>query len=315
MMKKELGYIGLGKMGKNMVSRLHAKGWGVVAYNRDQEKVREVEKLGVVGAESIKELVSKLEAPRIVWIMVAHKAVEEVLGELAPLLDRGDLIIDGGNSPYQDTIKRSLELTKQGIEFLDIGVSGGPGGTLDGACMMVGGDKKLYDKLERSGFFTDTCVPKGYEYMGKPGTGHFVKMVHNGIEYGMMQSIAEGFDLMRHSKDFGSDFSFDLEKITSVYSYGSVITSRLVSWMHDGYKKYGRDLNEISGRASALGEGHWTIDAANRENILMPALEAALVTREQSQAKPSYQGKVVSTMRGEFGGHPVKRGDDEPEVL
>ena len=147
--------------------------------------------------------------------------------------------------------------------------------------------------------------------MGISGAGHFVKMVHNGIEYGMMQSIAEGFDLMRHSKEF----DLDLLRVADVYSHGSVLTSSLVSWMHDGYKKYGKDLNEISGKASASGEGKWTVEAGARENIPMPAIQVSLDIREASQKKPSYQGKVVSTMRGEFGQHPVKRTSDEPEVL
>jgi len=310
-MKKEIGYIGLGKMGKNMVFRLLKNKWKVVAYNRSPEKVEEVVRRGAVGVTNIKDIISNLSTPRVVWVMVSHQAVGEVIEELVPLLKKGDIIIDGGNSPYRESIERSKQLAKKGIGFLDIGVSGGPGGALKGACMMVGGQKELYDKFSKSGFFTHTCVINGYGYMGNSGAGHFVKMVHNGIEYGMMQSIAEGYDLLRHSKEF----NLDLLKVTDVYSHGSVITSRLVSWMYDGYKKYGKDLNDISGRASASGEGKWTVEAGERENIPMPAIVAALKTRKASQKKPSYQGKVVSTMRGEFGQHPVKRGDDEPEVL
>jgi|SRR3989344_1145639 len=310
-MKKELGYVGLGKMGKNMVFRLLGSGWKIVAYNRTQAVVKEVVEKGVIGVTDLKELVAKLSVPKTVWVMVSHQAVDEVINELVPLLQKGDLIIDGGNSPYRDSIRRSQELILKGIEFLDIGVSGGPGGALNGACMMVGGKKELYDKFNDSGFFIDTCKPAGWGYMGLSGAGHFVKMVHNGIEYGMMQSIAEGFDLMRHSKEF----DFDLGKITEVYSHGSVVTSSLISWMQDGYKKYGKDLNEISGHASASGEGKWTVEAGERENIEMPAINAALTMRKTSQTKPSYQGKVISTMRGEFGQHPVKRGNDEPEIL
>src|SRR3989344_3329956 len=310
-MKKEIGYIGLGKMGKNMVFRLLKSGWAIVGYNKTPEEVKEVEAKGAIGASDLKNLVSKLSAPRTIWLMVPHQAVEEVLNELVPLLDKGDLVIDGGNSPYRDSIRRAKELGEKGIEFLDIGVSGGPGGSLNGACMMAGGKKELYDKLDAAGFFKDTCLPSGWGHMGPVGAGHFVKMVHNGIEYGMMQSIAEGFDLMRHS----SEFDLDLEKITEVYSHGSVITSSLISWMCDGYKKYGKDLNAISGHASASGEGKWTVEAGTRENISMPAINAALTMRKTSQTKPSYQGKVISTMRGEFGQHPVKRGNDEPEIL
>ena len=310
-MKKEIGYIGLGRMGKNMVFRLLNAGWNIVAYNRSPESVKEVEEKGAVGTSSIKELVSKLPVPRVVWIMVSHQAMDEVINEVAPLLKKGDLIVDGGNSPYQESMRRAKELNAKGIEFLDIGVSGGPGGSLNGACMMVGGNKELYDKFDSVGFFKDTCKPEGWGYFGPSGAGHFVKMVHNGIEYGMMQSIAEGFDLMRHSKEF----NLDLENITEVYSHGSVVTSSLVSWLHDGYKKYGKDLNDISGKASSSGEGHWTVEAGKRENIPMPAIQTSLDIREASQVKPSYQGKVVSTMRGEFGQHPVKRSPDEPEVL
>ncbi|MDE2399527.1 MAG: decarboxylating 6-phosphogluconate dehydrogenase [Patescibacteria group bacterium] len=310
-MKKQIGYIGLGKMGKNMVFRLLQNGWNVIAYNRDTEKEKEVIAQGALGTTSIKELISKLSTPRVVWLMVAHQAVDEVINELVPLLDKGDLIIDGGNSPYQETMRRAKEFSDKGINFLDIGVSGGPGGALNGACMMAGGEKEIYNKLEATGFFKDTCLPNGFGYMGPSGAGHFVKMVHNGIEYGMMQSIAEGFDLLRHS----SEFDLDLNKVTEVYSHGSVITSSLVSWMQDGYKKYGKDLNEISGKASASGEGKWTLEAGKRENISMPAIQTSLDVRSASQQKPTYQGKVVSTMRGEFGQHPVKRAEDEPEIL
>lgn len=314
-MKKEIGYIGLGKMGKNMVFRLLDHDWKVVAYNRTQKALEEVVEKGAESSDSMQEMVSKLSLPRMVFIMVSHQAVDEVLNEIVPLLGKGDVIIDGANSPYQETIRRGLELEQKGIRFLDVGVSGGPGGALNGACMMVGGKKELYDQLESSHFFKDTCLPLGFGYMGPSGAGHFIKMVHNGIEYGMMQSIAEGFDLVRHSTEFGGDFCFDLNKVTEVYSHGSVITSSLVSWMHDGYKKYGKDLNEISGRASSSGEGKWTVEAAARENIFMPAIQASLDVREASQQNPSYQGKVISTMRGEFGHHPVKRLDDEKEVL
>lgn len=297
----KLGYVGLGKMGAAMVERLKEKGHEPITYTRS----------GGGTVPTLAEMVSKLEAPRIVWIMVSHQAVDEVLAQLTPLLSKGDLIIDGGNSPYRETIRRAKELETQGFEFLDIGVSGGPGGARNGACMMVGGKKEFYDKLEAFGFFKDTCIEGGWGYMGTHGAGHFVKMVHNGIEYGMMQSIAEGFDLLRHSKEF----SLNLQRVINVYSHGSVITSRLVSWLGDAYRKYGPDLNDISGKASASGEGQWTYEAGEREGISMPAIKAALDLRAASQNKPSYQGKVVSAQRGEFGQHPVKRGPDEPEIL
>lgn len=310
-MKKEIGYIGLGKMGKNMVFRLLDAGWNIVAYNKSPESTKEVMNKGGIGAFSIKEVVVKVSVPRIIWLMIPYKSVDEVVSELVPMLEKGDLIIDGGNSPYQESMRRAKELNSKGIKFLDIGVSNGPEGFFSGACMSIGGEKKLYNMLDASGFFKDICKMDGWGYVGLSGAGHFVKMVHNGIEYGMMQSIAEGFDLMRHTKEF----DLDLEKITAVYSNGSVITSSLISWMHDGYKKYGKDLNEISGKASDSGEGKWTVETGKKENISMPSIQVALDVREASQTKPSYQGKVISTMRGEFGQHPVKITPDESEIL
>ncbi|MEK7460508.1 MAG: phosphogluconate dehydrogenase (NAD(+)-dependent, decarboxylating) [Patescibacteria group bacterium] len=310
-MNKEIGYVGLGKMGKNMVFRLREHGWNIVAYDTTKENIEEVVQSGAVGANDIAELVAKLSAPRTVWVMVPHDVVDNVLKELTPHLSHGDTVIDGGNSPYRETMRRGRKLSEKGIRFLDVGVSGGPGGSRNGACMMVGGPKDFYTKLDNAGFFQDTCISKGYGYMGESGAGHFAKMVHNGIEYGMMQSIAEGFDLLRHSQEF----NFDLKKVSDVYSHGSVITSSLVSWMRDAYEKYGADLNEISGKASASGEGAWTVEAGEREGIAMPAIESSLAVRAESQKKPSYQGKVISAMRGEFGQHPVRRGEDEPETL
>lgn len=310
-MKKEIGYIGLGKMGKNMTARLLEHSWNVVAYDTTKENMEEVVAQGALGASGLADMVSQLSAPRVVWVMVPHGVVDSVLNELVPLLGKGDLVIDGGNSPYWESRRRGEELAEKGIDFLDIGVSGGPGGSRNGACMMVGGRKDLYEKLNSAGFLEDTCVRNGWGYMGKSGAGHYVKMIHNGIEYGMMQSIAEGFDLMRHSKEF----DLDLSNISDVYSHGSVITSSLVSWVRDAYKKYGIDLNEISGKASASGEGKWTVEAGERERIPMPAITASLNVRKESQKNPSYQGKVISAMRGEFGQHPVRRGEDEPEIL
>ena len=312
-MKKEIGYIGLGKMGKNMVFRLLERGWKVVAFNRSPESVKEVADKGAVGVGSIKEMVSKLSSPKVVWLMVLQEATDEMINNLASLLERGDVIIDGGNSPYLETIRRARELSAKGIEFLDVGVSGGPSGVRNGACMMAGGKKEIFEYVSGSGIFKDMCVEGGSGYVGPSGAGHYVKMVHNGIEYGMMQSIAEGFDLMRHTKDFGKEL--DLEKITDIYSHGSVITSRLISWMGSGYKKFGKDLKEISGKAGALGEGQWTYEAGVRDEVPMPAIKAALDVRAQSQKKPSYQGKVISTLRGEFGGHKVNRDPSEPEIL
>ncbi len=282
-----IGYIGLGKMGANMVARLIEKGHTLVTYTQPSG--------GTV--ESLTELVGALPQPRLVWIMVPHTAVESVLTELVPLLHAGDTIIDGGNSPYQESVRRSKELTEQNILFLDVGVSGGPSGARNGACLMVGGDRNKYSELEW--LWKDLSVEDGYGYMGASGAGHFVKMVHNGIEYGMMQSLAEGFDLLRHS----DEFALDMERVSAVYGKRSVITGRLVSWLNEAFKTYGDDLTGISGSAASTGEGAWTKEAADRNNISVPDLDAALAVRAASQKDPSYQGQIISALREQFGKH------------
>jgi 6-phosphogluconate dehydrogenase len=295
----KLGYIGLGKMGFNMVELLLDKKYEVVAYNRSEEPVKMAAKRGAKPAGSLKELVSVLVQPRLVWIMVPYQAVGLVLKELTPLLSKGDTVIDGGNSPYKESIRRAKELEAKGVEFLDAGVSGGPSGARKGACIMVGGRKEVFEKFES--LFRDLSVTNGYGYMGRSGSGHFVKMVHNGIEYGMMQAIAEGFAVMK-----ASDFALDLTKITYVYNHRSVIESRLVGWLQSAFAQYGEDLGEISGSAAQSGEGMWTVEAGRELGVPTPVIEGALDFRIQSQSNPSYTGKLVSAMRNQFGGHEVK---------
>lgn len=302
-MERTIGYIGLGKMGKAMVENLLEHDWQVVAYNHSPQSVAEVASLGAIGVATIADLVQNLKSPRLVWLMVPHTAVDEVLYVLAPLLSPGDTVVDGGNCPYSESRARAATLKSQGVNFLDIGVSGGPSGARHGACMMVGGESEVFTKLEQTGFFADTCVSGGYAYLGDSGAGHYAKMVHNGIEYGMMQSIAEGFDLLHHS----NEFNFDLRQVAALYSHGSVITSRLVDWLESGYAKHGSDLESISGSAAASGEGQWTVDAGRREGVAMPAIQAALDLRSASHTKASYQGKVISTLRNEFGGHSAEK--------
>jgi len=208
---------------------------------------------------------------------------------------------DGGNSPYLETIRRAKEITAKGIHFMDIGTSGGPGGARNGACMMVGGEKEDFDLMEP--LLKDLTVNEGYGYMGKYGAGHYVKMVHNGIEYGMMQAIGEGFGLMKQA----SEFDIDLESVVNVYNHGSVIESRLIGWLQSGYKKYGVDLNDISGEISASGEGLWTVEAAKREGLEIPIIEGSLKFRDDSKGNPSYIGQVISVQRNQFGGHDVSK--------
>jgi 6-phosphogluconate dehydrogenase len=282
-----------------MVELLLDKKYEVVAYNRSEEPIRKIAKRGAQPAGSLKEIVSALVPPRLVWIMVPHQAVDPVLNELTPLLAKGDTVIDGGNSPYKDSIRRSKELEARGTDFLDAGVSGGPAGARSGACIMVGGRKEVFQKFEA--LFRDLSVPDGYGYMGKTGAGHFVKMVHNGIEYGMMQALAEGFAVMK-----ASDFGLELTRITDVYNHKSVIESRLVAWLQSAFVQYGEDLTDISGSAAQSGEGMWTVKAGQELGVPMPVIQAALDFRIQSQVSPSYTGKLISAMRNQFGGHEVK---------
>jgi len=294
----KLGYVGLGKMGFNMVERLLEKGHEVVAYNRSEKPVKEIAEKGAKPASSLQFLADTLSTPRLIWLMIPHQAVEGVIKELIQFLDKGDTIVDGGNSPYKESMRRARELQGEGIDFLDAGVSGGPGGARDGACIMIGGKKTVYKKFKN--LFRDLSARKGYAYMGKSGAGHFVKMIHNGIEYGMMQAIAEGFAIMK-----ASPFDLDLMKIAELYNHRSVIESRLVGWLKTAFDQYGEDLENISGSVAQTGEGAWTVEAAKELGIPAPIIEGALNFRIESQTKPTYTGKIISALRHQFGGHEV----------
>ncbi len=294
----KLGYIGLGKMGLNMTERLLEKGHQVVAFDRDTGAARQAAEKGAQRADAPASMISLLRPPRLVWIMVPHQAVDAVLRELVPLLARGDAVIDGGNSPYKESMRRATELEKGGIEFLDAGVSGGPSGARSGACIMVGGREETFQRFE--GLFRDLAAPGAYGYVGRAGAGHFVKMVHNGIEYGMMQALAEGFAVMR-----ASSFGLGLGKIADLYNHRSVIESRLVGWLRDAYELHGEDLPDISGTVAQSGEGAWTVDAARELGVPAPVIGAALQFRIASERAPGYTGKVLSALRHQFGGHDV----------
>lgn len=294
----KLGYIGLGKMGFNMVQRLLGKNHKVVVFDKNKDAVKKISRLGAKPADSLKFLASALKPPRLVWLMVPHGAVDGAIKELTHLLQKGDIVIDGGNSNYKESMRRAMKLQKREINFLDAGVSGGPSGARNGACIMVGGKKEIFKKCEK--LFKDLSVKNGCGYMGKSGSGHFVKMVHNGIEYGMMQALAEGFSLMKVS-----DFNLDLEKIAGLYNHKSVIESRLTGWLKDTFEKYGRDLKKISGSVSHSGEGLWTVKEANKLGIPVPIIKEALKFRVESQKNPSYAGQILSALRNQFGGHEV----------
>ena len=295
----KLGYIGLGKMGGAMAERLLKRGHGVVAYDTKKEARDRAVEVAAKVVDSPSELAKFLDSPRIIWLMLPHAVVDETISEIRPYLSKDDIIIDGGNSHYKESMRRAEELKKSGIYFLDVGVSGGPGGAKEGACLMIGGEKPIYEELEP--LFKDLAVPDGYGYMGKSGAGHFVKMVHNGIEYGMMQAIAEGFTVLSKS-----DFDIDLIKAADIYNHKSVIESRLVGWLKLAFEKHGKDLEEISGQVAHTGEGSWTVEVAKELGIPAPIIEGALKFRIDSEKNPSYTGKILSALRNQFGGHEVK---------
>jgi len=293
----KLGFIGLGKMGAGMARRLLEKGHDVVTFDADSS-------LGAslgMRALSLGDLVSKLESPRVIWIMVPHARVGDVVLGLVPHLGKGDLIIDGGNSNYKESKARAKELEDKGIEFLDAGVSGGPEGARQGACIMVGGKKEIFNRYQN--LFQDLARPGAYLHVGSAGAGHFVKMVHNGIEYGMMQSLADGFSVLKKS-----DFNLNLEEIAGLYNHGSVIESRLIAWLKNAYEEFGQQLDSVSGSAAQSGEGTWTLEAAREMNISVPVIESAVTFRTESQKNPSYAGKIISALRNQFGGHNVTSG-------
>lgn len=297
---KIIGYVGLGKMGLNMTKQLVGKGWKVIAYDPDIKAKKEAQKNGAVIATSISEMIKSLPNPRTIFIMVPYKIVNGVIYELKNTLSNGDLVIDGGNSYFEDSIKYYKSLKKKKLSFLDAGISGGPNGALKGACVMVGGDESAFKGVES--LFKDISLPNGYLYTGKSGTGHFAKMIHNGIEYGMMQSLAEGFTVLKKSP-----FKYDLKKLTELYNTGSVIESRLIGWLSDAYKIYGEDFKKISGVVPHTGEGDWTVQTAKKIRVNIPVISESLKFRKNFRKKQNdYTGKVLSALRNRFGGHKIK---------
>lgn len=300
----KIGYIGLGKMGKNMVLRFLEQGIEVVAWNRSKEPLNEVVAKGAEIANDIKDLVKKIESPRIVWLMLpAGDITDEILNVVAPLLKAGDLVIDGANSFYKDTLRRGAKLKEKGIRFMDIGVSGGPDGARNGACLMVGGEKEDYEKVLP--IIKSASAPDAYGLFGELGSGHFAKMVHNGIEYGMMEAIAEGASVLKNSQ-----FKLDLVKIFEIYNNKSVIESRLVGWTKNALET-DPELSDISAKIDASGEGEWTVNTAKEIEIEVPIIEESHNVRIKSKLanqnpRNEFRNKVVSAMRGQLGHHDVK---------
>jgi 6-phosphogluconate dehydrogenase len=295
------GMIGLGRMGMNMARRLLRGGHQVVAYNRTRDRTEEIMKEGAAGGFSLQELVEKLETPRVVWLMLpAGKIIDEHLEKLRYLLAPGDIIVDGGNSRYQDDIRRAAYLKGAGIHYVDAGVSGGIWGLEAGYCTMVGGEERIFRLLEP--LFTSLAPPEGYLYCGPTGAGHFVKMIHNGIEYGMMQAYGEGFALLEASP---YSAHLDFGKVAHLWNQGSVIRSWLLELLA---KAFGDDtrLEELQGYVDDSGEGRWTVEQAVASGVAAPVITTALFQRFQSRKENAFEHRVLAALRREFGGHAVK---------
>lgn len=295
-MQHEIGFIGLGRMGLNMVTRLVAQEYRVVGYDRGEAACAEALSVGVSVAASPAELVSALSSPRTVWLMVTSSAVEAVLEELVPLLALGDTIIDGGNSFYKDSLRRHTELSAQGINFLDCGTSGGMLGARQGASIMVGGSVEVFATQEH--IFKTLAAPDAYARVGNAGAGHFVKMVHNGIEYGMMGAIAEGMTVLHEHETV---FGIDLKQVLRPYEHESIIASKLVSWLATAYAE-----GQVDAIKGEVPQGETESEMEHITTIgTVKVLEAALAQRKATRIEPSYLGKLVAAMRNQFGGHKV----------
>ncbi|ULT54822.1 decarboxylating 6-phosphogluconate dehydrogenase [Neobacillus drentensis] len=295
----KLGLVGLGKMGFNLGQNLLEHNHEVVAFDVNSSTVEEMKKFGAAGVSSLKELVQSLEQPRIVWIMVPHSVVDSVIGEIHPFLNEGDIVIEAGNSHYKESIQRYNELKELGVHYMDAGTSGGMEGARHGACYMVGGDPEAWEIVEP--IFKDTAVENGYLYAGKAGSGHFLKMVHNGIEYAMMAAIGEGFEVLEKS-----DFNYDYEKVARVWNNGSVIRSWLMELTENAFSKY-PNLEEIKGIMHSSGEGKWTVETALDLQTATPVIALSLMMRYRSLENDTFTGKVVAALRNEFGGHAVEK--------
>ena len=294
-----IGFIGLGRMGANMVRRLVRDGHEIVVYNRTPEKTTEIATEGATPSYSIAELVSKLEKPRAVWVMVpSGDATESMIDELLKLLEPGDTIVDGGNSNFHDSVRRHAKVATRGVNFIDAGTSGGIWGLKIGYCLMVGGEPEPVKRLEP--IFRSLAPEGGYLHAGGPGAGHYVKMIHNGIEYGLMQSYAEGFEILH-----ASDYKLDLAGIADLWMHGSVVRSWLLELAVSAFSQ-DQDLIHLKGWVADSGEGRWTVQEAIDKDVPAPVITLSLLNRFRSRQDDSYQAKVLAALRNEFGGHPVK---------
>jgi 6-phosphogluconate dehydrogenase len=296
----EIGFVGLGRMGGNMVQRLLRGGHRVVAWDPNAASVAEVAGSGAITASGLGDVVAKLrDRPRAVWIMVpAGNPTEQVLRDLGAALERGDIVVDGGNSYYKESVRRGALLRERGIQFIDSGTSGGIWGLENGYCLMVGGDAAACAHLEP--VFTTLAPPDGYARMGESGSGHFVKMIHNGIEYGLMEAYAEGFEILA-----ASDYRLDLARVASLWRNGSVVRSWLLDLAADALREDPR-LDHVKDYVEDSGEGRWTVVESVERAVPAPVLTAALQTRFRSRQQTSFAGKLLAALRHKFGGHAVK---------
>jgi 6-phosphogluconate dehydrogenase len=298
--------IGLGKMGANMGRRLMRDGHEIVGFDLDESAVQEIEEDGATGATALDALVDELDPPRVCWMMVpAGDPVDATLDDLLPLLDEGDIVVDGGNSNYKDTLRRGERVHENGQHYVDVGTSGGVWGLEEGYSMMVGGSDEVVDQLRPA---LTTLAPgpdKGWGHMGDVGSGHFVKMVHNGIEYGVMQAYAEGFDILKN-KD---DFDLDLQQVAETWRFGSVIRSWLLDLTARALDQ-DQDLPDIAPWVDDSGEGRWTVKEAIDLDVPAPVITDALISRLDSRVEDSYTHKLLAAMRNQFGGHAVKETEE-----
>lgn len=299
----EMAMVGLGKMGANMVRRLLKGGHQITAFDLNEDAIKQAEAEGAAGARTWDEIVAKLAAPHVVWCMVpSGKPTEDTVTALGERLSKGDIVIDGGNSNYKDSMRRAEMLKVKGIHFIDVGTSGGVWGLKEGYSMMVGGDEEAVKKVEP---ILKTLAPGadfGWGHVGPAGAGHFVKMVHNGIEYGLMQAYAEGFEIMRAKKDFG----LDLHQIAEIWRFGSVVRSWLLDLTANALKD-DPELPGIKGWVADSGEGRWTVFEAIDQDVPAPVITLSLMARFISRQDESYAAKLLAAMRNQFGGHAVKK--------
>lgn len=286
-------------MGYNLGQNLLDKGHQVVAYDVSSEAMARFAATGGQIADSIPGILAKLEAPRVLWIMVPHAIIDEILGGLREHLQPGDIVIEAGNSHFKESIRRSEEVKELGAHYFDVGTSGGMEGARHGACYMIGGDKDVFSTIEP--LFRDTAVENGYLYTGPSGSGHYAKMVHNGIEYGMMAAIGEGFEVLEQSP-----FDFDYEAVAKVWAHGSVIRGWLMDLTQRAFSK-DPQLSEIRGVMHSSGEGKWTVEEALNLQVSTPVIAMSLLMRYQSLKEDTFTGKVVAALRNEFGGHSVEK--------